>query len=179
MPFQTQVFSQMGIGVQGEVYAEYPTKAESFQLISALASYNVIGATAYTVTSQGIAAAGNVGGARVFAGILVAPKTYALRGDGSDPLNPSLTLPNYTQGELLTVGVIVARLSNTSGAINAGDLVIYDNTTGLLETISPATALPVGKSPAFASVDYFSTTGAAGGVLAVIYVNCTPKVPTP
>jgi len=159
--FQSAVFPQQGFGVPGELYANTPKRSKSFILNSASAAYNVFG-RAFSITSQGIAAAGNTTGALVYAGILVNPKASASFGDTTSPLNPSLTLPNYSQGELLTMGTIVVTLP---AAAAIGDIVIFDNTTGALSTIAPGVALPVGKSYAYANVDYY-TVSAAG--LAVI-----------
>lgn len=170
MSFQTAVFLQQGFGVVGELFTDGPRRAESFILNSADASYNVFG-RCFTKTSEGVAQAGS-GGTLGFAGFLVNPKGSTLQGtiaDGS--LAPSLVLPNYAQGELLTMGSIIVALP-ASAAI--GDLVVYDDTTGDLTTIAPTAALPVGKKFAFAAVDYFTVTAAG---LAVITVSPTFKLP--
>ena len=169
---QSTVFNQSGFGVPGELFTNAPWKAESFTLVSALASYNVIGATAYTGTSQGVAEAGS-GGDFGFAGILANPKTQALRGDGTNPLNPSLVLPNQSQADLVTMGNLVVTLPDNA---NIGDSVIFDNTTGALDTIAPGVNLPVGKSFAQAIVDYF-LPNAGAPQLAVIYISPTYITP--
>lgn len=160
VPQSTVAFLQ-GFGVPGEIYANQAVRAQSYQLQSALASYNVFG-RAFTKVSQGVAQAGNPAGTAVFAGILANPKTSALIGDGSNPLNPALVLPNYAQADIMSEGSIIVTLG---AAAAIGDVVIYDNTTGVLATIAPGVALPAGKSYAFANVDYY-TISAAG--LAVI-----------
>lgn len=169
---QSTVFNQSGFGVPGELFTNAPYKAESFIINSALASYNIIGATAYTVTSQGVAQAGS-GGTFGYAGILANPKTQALRGDGVNPLNPSLTLPNYSQADLVTMGNLIVTLPDDA---NIGDSVIFDNTTGALDTIAPGANLPVGKSFAQAIVDYF-IANAGAPQLAVIYIDPTYITP--
>lgn len=181
MPFQSSVAFKAGFGVQGELYDDSAVRAEPFLLNSANAAYNIIGATAYSIVSDGIAAAGNTG-TQVYAGILANPKNHALRGALGDPLAPSLVLPNNAEASLVNMGCMVVLLPLPSpGQINVGDLVIFDNTTGALSTITPATALPVGKSPAYAVVDRY-TPNAATGVgqfgLAVIRITDTPKIPT-
>jgi hypothetical protein len=167
MTFQSSVALQQGFGVSGDLFNDGPRRAESCILVSADASYNVFG-RAFTKTSEGIAAAGGTG---VFGGILVTPKVQPLQGTTGGTLTPTLTLPNYAQAELLTMGSIVVTLP---AAAAIGDLVVYDNTTGELSTITPGSALPVAHSFAFAFVDYF-TVAAAG--LAVITVTPTLKIP--
>lgn len=167
MTFQTTVLAKTGLGVVGELFTDGPHKAESFILTSADASYNVFG-RAFTVSSEGVAAAG---GTAKFAGILSNPKGSAFLGTTAGTLVPSLTLPNYAQGELLTMGSMIVSLP---AAAAIGDLVVFDNTTGALETIIPTAALPVGKSFAYAFVDYFTVSGSG---LAVITLTPTLKIP--
>ena len=174
MTFQSTVSLQQGFGVPGELFTDSPWRAQSFILNSASAAYNIIGATAFTVSSQGVAQAGNPGGTNVYAGILIAPKEQALYGVGANALSPTLTLNNYAQAELLTMGTVIVTLPASA---NIGDWVIYDNTTGALSTV-PAGTSPFpgsGKSAAMAVVDYF-TVGGAG--LAVITVNPGIGIPT-
>src|ERR1700677_1364502 len=101
MPFQSTVALFSGFGVQGEFYTNSPQRAQSFTINSAEASYNIVGATAFSVTSQGFAAAGAPGGS-VYAGILADPKVYASFGGSGGPLTPTLTLANYTQAEIVS-----------------------------------------------------------------------------
>jgi len=160
MPFQNTVALQMGFGVPGEIYANAPRVSSSWTLNSA--SPNIFG-YAFSVLSQGFAQVGNPGGTAVFAGILVNPKGSASYGaPGGAPLSPTLTLANFSQGELATEGSFVVTLP---AAAAIGDVVIYDETTGALSTIAPGVSLPSGKLYANAYVWYY-TVAAAG--LAVI-----------
>lgn len=171
MAFQATVFTTPGFGVPGELYTDGPHRAQSFILSSADAAYNIIGATAFTVSSEGVAAAG---GTAPFAGILVNPKVYATSGTtGGGTLAPTMTLPNNTQAEILSMGSIVVTLP---AAAAIGDYVVYDTTTGALSTIAPGADLPVGKAFAQAVVDYY-TVSAAG--LAVITLSPTLVIPQP
>ena len=171
MAFQSVVYPAMGAGVVGEVFDNGPRRAESYILTSADVTYNVVG-RGFSVTSQGVAAAGNAGGTKIFAGILINPKSYPLIGTvGGGPLAPTLVVPQYTQGELCTEGVIWVTFA--AGAA-IGDLVVYDNTTGILATIAPGADLPVGKSSAHAQVEYLTSTGAG---LALIRLMYAPPVP--
>lgn len=169
MAFQSSVAINQGFGVPGELYTDAPYRAQSFTINSASAAYNIIGATACTITSQGVCQAGSAG-TLGYAGILVDPKNVALFGTGGIPLAPTLTVPNYTQVECLTMGTIVVTLP---GAAAIGDWVVYDNTTGALSTVAAGASLPVGKSWANAIVDYYTVSGAG---LAVITV--APSLPT-
>lgn len=171
MGFQSSVSLQQGFGVPGELYTDSPWRAESFTLVSADAAYNIIGATAYTITSQGVAEAGS-GGALGFAGILANPKEQSLVGVGGDPLAPSLTLPNQAQASLVTMGTMIVTLPDVA---EIGDYVLFDNTTGALETMAPSGTLPLGKSFANAIVDYYSVTVAG---LAVITISPALVIPT-
>jgi hypothetical protein len=162
MGFQTAVQIFQGMGVPGEQYSDSPLRAQSYTINSVLASYNIIGATMCTVTSQGFCAAGNAGGTAVFAGLLVDPKDIAFFGSGGIPLNPTLTVPDFTQVECATMGTFVVTLP---AAANIGDWVIYDNTTGAISTVAPGTSLPGGKSWGNAFVDVFTVSGAGLGVI--------------
>lgn len=169
MAFQSSVAINQGFGVPGELYTDAPYRAQSYIINSASAAYNIIGATACTITSQGVCQAGS-GGSFGYAGILVDPKNVALFGTGGIPLAPTLTVPNYTQIECLTMGTIVVTLPDAAAI---GDWVVYDNTTGALSTVSAGSSLPSGKSWANAIVDYYTVSGAG---LAVITV--APSLPT-
>lgn len=172
MGFQTAVAINQGFGVPGEQYTDSPWRAQTFTIDSALASYNVIGATMCSVTSQGFCAAGNAGGTAAFAGLLVDPKDVALFGTGGIPLAPTLTVPNFTIVECATMGTFVVTLP---GAAAIGDWVIYDNTTGAISTVTPGTSLPGGSSWGNAIVDYYTVSGAG---LAVITMNPGVGQPT-
>jgi hypothetical protein len=172
MGFQSTVYLQQGFGVPGELFVDAPYRVQSYILNSALASYNIIGATFVSITSQGNVAAGNSGGTAVTAGLLVDPKNQALYGVGGSSLAPTLVLPNYTQVEVASMGTFVVTLP---AAAAIGDWVIYDNTTGAISTVTPGTSLPSGKSWAMARVDYYTVAGAG---LAVITLDPGVGQPT-
>ena len=164
MGFQSTVFLQQGAGVPGDMYADYPRRAQSFTINSASAAYNIIGATCFTITSQGFAQAGNGSAFLAFAGFLFNPKVYAFQGTSAGTLVPTLTLPNFTQGEFITEGSIWVTLPNTAAI---GDVIVYDNVTGAIESITPTTALPSGKTFANAVVDYMTVTAAGLAVISI------------
>lgn len=131
MAFQSTVELQQGFGVVGELMTTSPVRAKTYNLDSADAAYNVVG-RAFTVTSQGTAAAGGTG---VFAGILANPKAYASQGTAAGgSLAPTLTLRNDEIGELVTMGQMIVALP---AAASIGDKITYHTTTGLLGSVSP------------------------------------------
>lgn len=139
---QTSVTVFNALGIPGDLAYDGPIRAGSYNLYSA-GTPNVVG-YAYTITDGAnpnpSAAAGNagnaqVGGSGVFAGILINPKEYPLRGTTTGgPLAPSLILPDYAIGDLLTMGEIFV---NLPGGADVGDLVTYDPLTGALNSIVP------------------------------------------
>jgi len=172
MGFQSTVFINQAVGVPGELSFEGPLRAETFTIVSSSAALNIIGATACSVTSQGFCAAGNVGGALPFAGILVDPKAVALFGVGGIPLNPTLTVPNNTIVECATMGSFYVTLP---AAAAIGDLVVFNNTSGALSTIAPGAPLAAGTSFANAVVDYFTVTAAGPAVITMTPALVIPQ----
>lgn len=141
MGFQTSVNIELGFGIPGELYDDGPVRCQPAELVSASAAYNVVGATAFTMTTadpgdgsgSAVAAAGGTG---AFAGILMNPKVYANVGAAGAPLTNNMALPNYFIGELLTMGDIVVSIP---GPASIGDRVCYDQTTGQLSTFPAKT----------------------------------------
>ena len=76
-----------------------------------------------------------LGGDGVFAGVLVNPKMYANYLN----LNPTLKLPNGSQGGLCTFGHIYVR---SSSAYAIGNIAAYDKTTGAIGAYVNAEAVP-------------------------------------
>ena len=163
MGFQSVIYADQAIGVPGTLYDNSPIRALSYILNSASAAYNIIGATAMTVVTDGTVRAGS-GGTRGFAGILANPEIQALFGSSGVPLNPSLTLTNGVVAACVTMGRIFVTLP---AAANIGDLVVYDNTTGALSTVAPGAALPVGKTFAQAQVIRYTLTVAGVAVIEI------------
>lgn len=165
MSFQTAVYAQQGLGVPGTRYDNSPMRALSYIIQSALASYNILGSTACTIKSEGIAQAGNGSANFGFAGILVNPEIQALFGVSGDTLGSTLTVANDVVIACATMGRFIVTLPNTA---NIGDPVIYDNVTGAISSIALGDPLPVGKTFANAVVALFAVTAAG---LAVIEVS--------
>jgi hypothetical protein len=170
--FQTTVNFERGFGVPGEILLAGPTRALPGILNSASAAYNIIGATAYTITAGASGADPNLpvtvaaGGAGVFAGILAAPKTYASYGtSGGGPLAPTLTLPNNWNATFLFMGEMVVTLA---AAANVGDLVYYDTTTGAIATQAPSSSFTGVVATNTLTVSAFTAGGAPLGIGTVI-----------
>jgi hypothetical protein len=170
MGIQTSVNFVQGFGVPGELYDNGTVRCEPFSLLSADPTTNIFG-TAFTILSEGVAQSGNPLGTAVFAGIMANPKAVKSVGIIGNPLAPTLTVPNNVIVEMLNMGCVIVQLP---AAAAIGDLVLYDNITGALETVAPGTALPVGKSSAYAVVDRYTVSGAG---LAVIRLTTTPEIP--
>lgn len=136
MAFQSTVNITLGAGIAGEQFDDSPSRVSPWEVNSASAAYNIVGATAYTLNTadpgdgsgSGVAAAGGSG---TFLGLLVNPKVYASFGTSSDTLAPTMTLPNFTIAELTTMGRWFVTLP---AAASVGDSVYYDNTTGAIGT---------------------------------------------
>lgn len=139
MGFQSAVNVQLAPGVQGGLYDDSPIRAASWKLLSDSAAYNIIGATAYTAVSadpgsaiaSGVAKAGGTG---QFVGILTNSKLYSTSGTSAGALNPTLTLPNNTLAQLVTMGHLWVVLP---GPANLGDKIAYDATTGEITSYDP------------------------------------------
>lgn len=128
MTLQSTVNLAQGFGVVGELFSAGPTRAQSAILNSGNAANNVVGRY-FTLSEEGKAQAGGTG---PIAGILANPKEYPLTGTAGQPLAPSLTLPNGLVGDFVTMGEIIVALP---GAAAIGAKVVYDTTTGELDTV--------------------------------------------
>ena len=131
MGFQTTVIGDIRSGVVGEIAFDGPTRAVSAMLDSdAGAANNVVGrAFCYASAENNTVSAG--GDAGVFAGILIQPKSHALRGIAGDTLADSLTLPDGVAVELLQMGEVFVSLASDGATI--GSLVKYADATGILD----------------------------------------------
>ena len=141
MPFQSTVRLVQAFGIIGEVIFDGPQRAAPNILDSTDAANNVIG-RAFTALA-GIDGRVEAGGAGVFAGILINPLAYATAGVAGDALAPTLLLPNETEADFLTMGIIVVLLTT---AANIGDDVHFVIATGELLAVAPGTAPAVGNA---------------------------------
>jgi len=132
MSFQTTVLADIRSGVIGEIAFDGPTRVVTAMLDSgAGAANNVVGrAFCYAnVTNNTVSAGGDAGN---FAGILIMPKTHALRGTAAGgTLADSLVIPDGTAVELCQMGEIFVSLASSGATV--GSLVFYTDTTGVLD----------------------------------------------
>ncbi len=133
--FQSTVNIDQVTGIVGEIIFSGPHRANTGILSSTAASNNVIGRAFRHIAGNDSDVTADAAG--VFAGILANPKVYSTAGPTTGALDPTLSLPNETQVELLTMGIIIVQLS-TAG--NIGDNVYYADATGILAagTVAPA-----------------------------------------
>lgn len=113
-------------------------------------------ACAFTQSSQGDGFA-QIGGTGVFAGVLVNPKMYANYLN----LNPTLQLPNGSQGGLCTFGHIFVK---SSSAFQIGNIAAYDNLTGAISAYVNAEAVPANATviPNAKFIKYSGDAGTTG-----------------
>jgi len=131
MAFQSLVRRDLTTAIIGEIFRDGPTRAKSLNVDSSLATPNTIGkAFTYKTGLDDQAAAGSAGGG-AFAGILVNPKVYASQGSVTGTLDPTLDLPDNTNAELLTMGIITVNLT-IIGTGEIGEAIFYVDATGAL-----------------------------------------------
>jgi hypothetical protein len=141
--FQSTVNINLGFGIPGELIVDGPQRVDSLSLDS---NGGTIGLAFTKSNTTNVATQGGTitSGSTVFAGILVNPKVYASYGAvGGAPLDPTLFLPAYSQGEFMTMGTIVV---NLVGSANIGDLVQYNTTTGVLSAVAPGSSATTGNA---------------------------------
>lgn len=171
--FQTTVNIWSAGGVVGEIAFDGPMRASPYNLFSSGVA-NLVG-NAYTVTSggnpdpsgnSGVAGTATVGGTGAFAGILINPKDYASFGTTGGPLNPTMTLPDYSIGQLAIQGEFWV---NLPGPANLGDIVTYDPLTGNLNSIAPITKFTasIAAGGSAGTPDVMTVSAVAVGTLAV------------
>jgi hypothetical protein len=167
MGFQQGPITQtlQGAGVPGARAYDGPSRVYPWTLVST-PQLNVVGATAYTETTEGVAQAGGTG---VFAGLLVDPKAYVAWGNGAieGALAPTMTLPDGTIGELAVMGTFFLTLASAG---NIGDKIVYDTTTGALDRIA-STGSPATGYALVPNATIILRASAAGGIAIVNITN--------
>lgn len=133
--FQSTVALNQGFGVVGEIVFEGPLRAAPGVIKGADATLNVVGCAFTIDPADGQYTAGGTG---VFGGILANPKALSSVGTAAGgPLAPTLTVPNGTVGEFVSLGMLVVALAN---AAKIGDKVMFAKATGVLSAIPPVIA---------------------------------------
>lgn len=149
MAFQTVVPKDLARGIAGEIVIDGPLRVKTWNLNAQTVLPNTI-AFAYTKTANDDEAV--VGGAGVFAGILIAPKEYVANISGN-PLDASMNVPPSTVVELCTMtsGIVV----NTTVPVAFGDKAYFVPATGVITNVASGNTEIVGAK-------FVNTTTAAG-----------------
>jgi len=132
MTFQSQVFPDQVSAIIGEPFVDSPSRVKPVIINSSGATPNTIGkAYTYVVGAADPTAGAGTNGGGAFAGILVNPKVYASQGAATGSLDPTLDIPDNTEGELMTMGTAVFNLSIV-GTGEIGEGIFYVDATGEL-----------------------------------------------
>lgn len=165
MAFQTTVNLEQGFGVPGDIHTSGPTRAEVLIINSSGAANNY----GYAYTKDATTNIARVGGTALFAGILGNGKQATLNGTASGALAPTLAVPDYSHGDLFTMGDIVVRVAS---ACKIGDYVVYNTTTGELSTVTNPATPGAGKALVPNAVIYrYPVTATTGGLTVVRLTN--------
>lgn len=168
MSFQQKVGAVQGFGVAGDIHLESPNRVESL-IVNSEAQKNIVGHAFTKDSSTNVAKVGGVvGSGRVFAGLLVNSKQYALYGTEDGTLAPSLAIPNNSNGDFLTMGDIVIKVKSSC---KIGDFVVYDETTGELSTVSDKSSLGGKQLVPNAVIYRFPVTSGHGGLTVARLTN--------
>lgn len=181
--FQQAVNVYNAGGVPGDIAFSGPQRVTPYNLFSS-GIPNVF-AYAYTLANGAnpdpagaspVAGTAQVGGTGLFAGLLVGPKEQALTGTvAGGPLAASLVLPDYTIGQLMTMGSLWAYLP---GPANVGDIVTYDAATGALNSITPQAQFTASIAAGGAATpDVLTVSAVAKGYLGIGSVISGAGVP--
>jgi len=139
---QSVVRFDQAFGVVGEMDMTGPHRVEPGTINSPTPANNVIGRL-FTQNAAGVWRAGDPDTSGLRSAILGFPKEHALRGDGVETLNPSMTLPNNAQGQFMTMGFIVIALP---AVIALGSRLIYDQATGIISGLANGASVPAGSA---------------------------------
>lgn len=181
--FQSTVNIYNTPGIVGDLAFTGPTRAKPYNLYSN-ATPNIVG-YAFTITNSANpdttagspnAGTATVGGTGAFAGILINSKEYTSFGTSGAPLNPTLTLPDYSIGALATMGEYWVNVDNQP---SVGDLFTYDTADGSLSTIVPTTkftgSIAAGGA---ATADVLTVSALTAGQLKIGSVISGTGIPT-
>lgn len=135
MGFQATVNADIRSGVIGEIAFDGPTRAISGMLDSGAGVANNVVGRVFTWADRAAGTFKAGGAAADFAGILVQPKSHALRGTAGDTLADSLTLPDGVAVELLQMGEVFVSVATTGATVGAA--LKYNTTTGVIDFGAP------------------------------------------
>lgn len=168
MSFQQTVNIEQGLGVPGSIYSDAPLRAERLNIYSN-GRANVYGYAFTKNSTTNIAqVGGEVSSELVFAGILVNTKEAVLYGTTAGTLEPTLAIPDQSQGDFVTMGDVIVKV--TSGC-KIGDFVLYDRETGALSTTSDRNDLKDKQLVPNAVIHAYPVTNNDGGLTVVRLTN--------
>lgn len=160
---QTAVNIQYAYGVPGDLILDGPQRAQPVTLD---ANGATIGHAVTINKSTGIASQGGaITSGSVFGGIVANPKRYTSFG-GTNPLDPTETLPGNSQAEALTMGFMVAQIN---GAFSQGDNVQYSNADGSLSSAGSGSA--TSGNTLVPNCTIYSASGSTSGLAAIKLTN--------
>lgn len=140
MSFQSVIRFRQTDGFLGQMTRDVPSVVKVWRFNEQVAHPNTFG-RAFTAVATEVAGVNGlpaipvaqVGGADVattkFAGILCNPEQHALFGTTAGALAPSLDLPPYSQGQLITKGEVVVAFATP---VAYGDPVYFSEADGTL-----------------------------------------------
>lgn len=148
---QTKVNIAQAIGVPGEFYDDSPRRVAPYILRK---NGDNIPAVALVFTAGTADNEAVLGGTGAFRGICVGPKQYANYMN----LEPTMTLPDGTIGQLATMGHILVTVAN---AVTPDNVAIYNTTTGAISGMAAGRTVPEG-SAAIPNSKFIFRSAAAG-----------------
>lgn len=166
MAIQTTVNTKLAFGLPGEFYDNTPRRNHTYKLAANGTSAPTV---AYIFTETDNEGEAQVGGTGTFAGILVNPKEYALRGG----LTPSMVMPEGSVGTLCSFGRVIV---NVVAAVTKTSLPVYNTTTGQISGVAAGSA-SAGDGYAFIPNAAFKFYSAEAGGLAVLELNGFANAP--
>lgn len=133
MAFQKSVAFAYAAGMAGEAAADAPRVSRVHRLDETAGKVHKVGLV-YTYlkdSTDGKTIIVTPGGAatKLFAGILAAPKHYALLGTANEPLAASMALEGGSEAEFVTEGNLFVEVE---GAVAYGDPVKFTAATGVI-----------------------------------------------
>lgn len=168
MPFQQTVGFEQGFGVAGDIHSDSPVRAERLT-VNSNGKANTYGYAFTKNANTNIAqVGGTIGGEICFAGILANNKEAVLYGTPSGTLSPTLAIPDHHQGDFLTMGDVVVKVTT---ACKIGDFVVYDPTTGELATVADKSQLGNKQLVPNAVVYRYPVTNSTGGLTVIRLTN--------
>lgn len=154
MPFQSEVRTDLASGMIGEAAFTGPIRDYRYILNSGSADNNVFGRVfTFTGTEGEVQAGGDI--ANGFAGVLVNPKEHASYG-ATNPLDPSMTLPNGISASIREMGNVIIPLAATA---DPSSTVIYTAATGVI-SIGTADGLTTYAVPNARILPYLGSSAA-------------------